>query len=40
MIIVVAPDSFKGTMSAVEVANIICETGKKNIRIWNLSLFP
>lgn len=29
MIIVVAPDSFKGTMSAVEVANIICETGKK-----------
>ena len=29
MKIVVAPDSFKGTMSAVEVANIICETGKK-----------
>lgn len=29
MKIVVAPDSFKGTMSAVEVANTICETGKK-----------
>lgn len=29
MKVVVAPDSFKGTMSAVEVANIICETGKK-----------
>ena len=29
MKIVVAPDSFKGTLSAVEVANIICETGKK-----------
>lgn len=40
MKIVVAPDSFKGTMSAVEVAQVICETGKKEYQNLELVSLP
>ena len=40
MKIVVAPDSFKGTLSAVEVAAVICETGKKEYKDMEFVSLP
>ena len=40
MKIVVAPDSFKGTLSAVEVAELICEIGKKECSVAEFLSLP